>query len=109
MEAENVTGGVKFDAGKLPFHLLPPEFLTSTATILDFGAKKYAERNWEAGMDWSRVFSALQRHLWSWWEGEDKDVETGKSHLWHAACCVAFLVTYELRGVGKDDRPKTKR
>ena len=97
--------GVKHDQGKLPYHLIPPELLSSVADILDFGAKKYAARNWEAGMDWSRVFGALQRHLWAWWGGEKQDPETGKSHLWHAGCCIAFLITYEMRGLGKDDRP----
>lgn len=63
-------------------------------------------RNWEAGMDWSRVFSALQRHTWAWWGGEDKDPETGFSHLEHAACCIMFLNAYEQRGIGKDDREK---
>lgn len=98
--------GWKADDGKLPMHLLPPELLTGTAAVLDFGAKKYAPRNWEHGLDYSRVFSALQRHMWSWWSGEDKDAETCMSHLWHASCCLAFLIAYEARGTGNDDRPK---
>ena len=97
--------GLKYDGDKIRMELLPPEFLHATADILTFGAKKYADRNWEKGMAWSRVFGALQRHLWSWWKGEHVDPETGKSHLWHACCCLAFLVTYEARGIGKDDRP----
>lgn len=99
----------KADAGKLPMHLLPPEFLTATAAVLDFGAKKYAERNWEKGLDWSRVFSALERHMWAWWGGESTDPETNMSHLWHASCCIAFLVAYEQRGSGNDDRPPAIR
>lgn len=99
--------GVKHDTGKLPFHLIPPELLIGVADILQFGAKKYAPRNWEAGMDWSRVFGALQRHMWAWWGGENLDPETGKSHLWHAGCCIAFLMAYEARKIGKDDRPRT--
>ena len=63
------------------------------------------DRNWEQGMDWSRVYGALQRHLNAWWGGEHTDPETGKSHLWHANCCMAFLTTYEIRNVGNDDRP----
>lgn len=98
-------GGVKFDEDKVRMELLPPEFLTSTASILTFGAQKYSDRNWENGMDWSRVYGALQRHLNAWWGGEHTDPETGKSHLWHANCCMAFLTTYEIRGVGTDDRP----
>jgi hypothetical protein len=99
--------GVKFDQGKLGMHLLPPELLIGVSSILDFGAKKYAPRNWEKGMDWSRVFSSLMRHMWAWWRGEDKDPETGMSHLWHAGCNIAFLIAYEERKVGKDDRPNS--
>lgn len=97
--------GRKDDTGKLPWHLLPPELMTGVATVLQFGAAKYSERNWERGMAWSRVFSALMRHMWAWWRGEKADPETGYSHLWHAGCCLAFLIAYEQRQVGTDDRP----
>ena len=97
--------GYKFDEDKIRYDLLPPEFLHGTADILTFGAKKYSARNWEAGMAWSRPFGALMRHMWAWWGGEHKDQETGKSHLWHAACCLAFLIAYEERSLGEDDRP----
>lgn len=97
-------GGKKFDGDKVRMELLPPEFLTATAEVLTFGAKKYDDRNWELGMKWSRVFGALMRHMWAWWKGEDKDPETGLSHLHHAACCIAFLIAYEERKVGEDDR-----
>ena len=99
---------VKFDEDKVRLELLPPELMTSVAEILTFGAKKYSARNWELGMDWSRSYGALQRHLNAWWGGEDKDPETGKSHLWHAGCCITFLITYEARGVGTDDRFKAE-
>lgn len=102
--ADKPTEGVKFDQGKTRYELLPPEFLAATADILTFGAAKYGDRNWEKGMHWSRVFGALMRHLMAWWAGNSKDDETGKSHLWHAACCLAFLIAYEARGAGTDDR-----
>ncbi len=98
-------GGDKHDGGKLPLHLLPVDALEAITEILDFGAKKYAPRNWEKGLDWSRVYRAAIGHLFSWWRGAGPDEETGKSHLWHAGCCVLFLISYELRSVGKDDRP----
>lgn len=65
------------------------------------------DRNWELGMNWSRVFGALMRHLWAWWNPftSSKDEETGMSHLWHAGACLAFLITYESRNIGNDDRP----
>lgn len=106
---EKQEAGSKFDAGKARIDLIAPEMLIGTAEILDFGAKKYGERNWEAGMSWSRPFAALMRHMWAWWAGEEKDAETGKSHLFHAACCLMFLIAFEARKVGKDDRAKISR
>ena len=97
--------GRKDDGDKLRYDLIPPEFLSGTADILTFGAAKYGERNWEKGMRWGRPFAALMRHMWAWWRGEKADPETGKSHLWHAACCLAFLIAYEERAIGEDDRP----
>ncbi len=97
--------GLKHDGGKAPWHLLPFDAIAGIVEVLAFGAKKYAARNWEAGMDWSRLFGAAMRHLTAWFHGEHKDPETGYSHLWHAGCCILFLIAYELRGVGNDDRP----
>lgn len=98
-------GGVKHDQGKDPWDLFPWDAARAIVKVLKFGAQKYAPRNWEQGMKWSRLFSAMIRHLTSWWEGESKDPETGYSHLWHAGCCMLFLIAYELRGIGNDDRP----
>lgn len=97
-------GGHKDDSEKIRMELIPPEMMEAVGDILTFGAKKYADRNWEHGMQWSRPFGALMRHMWAWWGGEDKDPETGRSHLWHACACIAFLIAYEQRGVGLDDR-----
>jgi hypothetical protein len=100
-----ILGGLKYDTDKTRYELLPPELMHAVADILTFGAKKYSDRNWELGMEWSRPFGALMRHMWAWWRGDGVDAETGKSHLWHAGCCLAFLIAYEQRGIGKDDRP----
>ena len=94
----------KFDTDKLPYELIAPEVLDALALVLQFGADKYAPRNWERGMRWGRVFGALMRHMWAWWRGENNDDETGMSHLYHAACCIMFLIAYEARGIGEDDR-----
>lgn len=96
----------KYDVGKPRPELIAPEMIEALGTILGFGAVKYAARNWEKGMDWSRCYGALLRHLNAWWSGEDLDPETGESHLWHASCCLMFLVAYESRGAGNDDRSR---
>lgn len=100
--------GNKWDTGKLPYHLLPNEALAEVVKVLHFGAIKYSERNWEKGINYSRVFSAAMRHLWSWWGGEDRDPETGLSHLAHLVCCGLFIlqfVTLNDKYKEFDDRP----
>lgn len=107
--------GRKDDQDKVRIDLFPGEALFGISDILTSGAKRYEDRNWEKGMRWGRVFSAMMRHMWAWWQGKapttksflfgELDSDTGKSHLWHAGCCVCFLIAYEERGVGEDDRP----
>lgn len=102
-------GGIKHDLGKDPWHLLPWDAVQAITKVLLFGATKYAPRNWEKGMDWSRIYRAAIGHLTAWYVRDPADKETGFSHLWHAGCCILFLIAYELRGVGKDDRPEIVR
>ena len=96
--------GVKFDTGKPRMDLLAPEALMGIAKILSYGANKYEDRNWEKGMNWGRVYGALQRHLNAFWGGEELDEESGLRHIDHAACCIHFLQTYSSRNIGTDDR-----
>lgn len=115
---QKVTEGTKDDSSKIQMELIPPELLFSVGSVLTFGASKYGERNWELGMSWSRVFGAMMRHMWAWWGGSqgtstnfafgDSDDETTYSHLWHAGCCISFLIAYEDRKSGTDDRPSCK-
>lgn len=100
--------GRKDDQEKVRYELLPCSLLHGVAVILTFGAKKYAPRNWELGFAWSRAFGALMRHMWAWWGGENLDPETGKSHLWHAGCELAFLIEFEKTHPELDDRPEAK-
>lgn len=96
--------GLKYDYGKPTFEYLPDDALAEINKVLTFGARKYDARNWEKGMSWLRCWNAAFRHLWAWARGEKLDPETGLPHLAHAGCCVLFLISYELRSVGVDDR-----
>ncbi len=89
---------------KLPYHLVPSDALEEIIKVLEFGEVKHADNIWPKDMPWSRNFSACMRHLWKWWRGEHIDSETGLSHLAHAGCRILFLIAYELRKTGKDDR-----
>ena len=99
---------VKDDDDKPRIDLLPPEMLLGTAEVMAYGAKKYSANNWAHGADWSRYYSAMMRHMLAFWSGEDNDDESGLSHLHHASCCLSFLVAYQARDIGNDDRLKPK-
>lgn len=96
---------MKYDTGKVRMDLLPPFALESIAEIFTFGAKKYSDWRWAGGMEWSRIYAALQRHMTAWQKGEPNDVESGKSHLWHAGCCIMMLIELEKSYPQGDDRP----
>ena len=102
--------GVRNDVGKDPWHLFMWDAAHEVVRVLQMGAAKYTERNWEKGMKWSRVYNSLQRHLYSWYqEGENYDKESGLHHLAHASWNVLVLLAYSIRGGfhnQNDDRPK---
>jgi len=99
-------GAMKFDTDKLPVNLLSNEALLQTAAVLKFGADKYHAHNWRDGFAWSRPLAAAMRHIMAYNDGEDKDPESGLSHLAHAACCIMFLLEFEKTHPELDDRYK---
>lgn len=108
-EKKGYTPGRKADQDKIPMELLPTPALEEIARVLAFGAQKYDRWNWRGGIAYSRVIGAALRHIFSWLNGEDKDPETGLSHLAHAGCCILFLLTYEKERPEWDDRYKTEK
>ena len=92
--------GRKDDDGKVRVDLLPAGALGAVARVLTFGANKYGDNNWQNVMPRSRYYGAALRHLFARARGEVLDRESGLPHLAHAACCVLFLLSYE---VGHDD------
>ncbi len=100
------TAGTKHDTGKPPMDLIPWEAMTGVAQVLDFGRVKYAAHNWRGGFEWGRLAAAALRHIFKWLAGEDKDPESGLSHIDHALCCLMFLTAHIKSDLGKDDRHK---
>lgn len=96
--------GAKFDNGKLRMDLIPPEADRAMAQVLTMGAAKYGDRNWEKGLNWSRVLAALKRHLLDWEMRVDLDEESKLNHMKHVLWNAMALVTFIERGVGRDDR-----
>jgi hypothetical protein len=98
--------GQKFDNEKPPMALLDPAFLEGVASVLGFGANKYAAHNWRNGIAYSRLISAAYRHLGAINKGEDIDPESGLSHAYHLGCCVMFLASMLYTRPDLDDRWK---
>lgn len=98
--------GVKYDDDKPPMSLVPYAPVAFVAQVLAFGAKKYDAHNWRKGMAWSRLISAIERHIGKFKDGEDIDPESGLPHLAHAATGCLFLIQYWLDHPELDDRYK---
>jgi len=102
------TGAKKNDDGKLRLDLIPVSAIIALAEVLTFGAKKYSDRNWEAGFEFTRVYAAAMRHLLLWFSGETLDPETKLNHLKHSLCNLAFLIEFTETHPELDNRPRKR-
>ena len=98
--------GLRYNKGKTRFDLVHPWAHEQMVRILNFGADKYCDRNWENGMSWSNVIASLKRHINAIEKGEDFDPESGRLHAAHVACNAHFLTAYYKIYPQGDDRPK---
>lgn len=103
-EREQITenalkGGFKSDVGKPRIGLIPPDVLIELAKLYTIGAEKYSPNNWRLGMDFERVYSAMQRHALKWWNGEELDPVDGQHHLdsviWGAVALRYYMLHYD--------------
>jgi len=89
---------VKQDSGKLRLSLIEPQFIKGTAEVLTIGAEKYSPGNWKNCEDRKRYEDALLRHIYDYLQGNKCDDESGVSHLYHAACNLMFLDSFDREG-----------
>ena len=90
--------GIKFDDKKLRHDLVPVEVIEALASVLQHGAEKYGDDNWQQGINFRRIYSALQRHLTAWRKGQYFDEDSGLPVLWHALAELSFLIYFEQHG-----------
>lgn len=112
--------GRKDDHGKLPWSLLPLDAVQEILKVLHWGAyeKKpvpYGPDNWQGVENAEeRYYNAAMRHLTDWWKYRNgrsvNDDESGFHILAHAACCVIFLLWFDLNpGLAKEARGLSRR
>jgi hypothetical protein len=99
----NAAMGLRYDQGKVRLDLIPPEWTWALGQVMTKGAEKYAPRNWEKGMAWTKMIGCLSRHLIRFICGEKYDRETGCHHLAHAAWNALALMSYDIRQIGQND------
>lgn len=90
-EKKQTQQGTKFDQDKPRMDLLDPSFTIGVAKVLTFGANKYEANNWRKGIQFSRLISAIHRHLAAIQQGEFIDPESGEPHVYHIGGNVMFL------------------
>lgn len=101
---------MKYDEGRAPMHLVPPEAIKAIAEVFAFGAEKYSPNNWRfdgGTTDHSRTYASIQRHLNSYWSGVDLDPESGQLHLAHALTQCMILLIHVMDNPEMDDRYTT--
>lgn len=100
----------KAEAGarKTPLRLIPPAAMREEAWAFELGARKYGAFNWRLEGRRPRAsvyYEAVLRHVTAWYDGEDVDAESGRSHLAHARAGLGILLDAIDRGRLEDDRP----
>ena len=73
--------------GKGRFDLVTPFGLMRLAKWYELGAKKYADRNWEKGMPFSRYLDSAMRHITKFTMGMN-DEDHLAAAVWNLMCII---------------------
>lgn len=86
--------------------LIPENAIREVEKVLQVGARKHGEWDWlEYPRPYSHHADHLLAHMEAWLKGEDKEEESGYSHLSHVVCRALFLIALQNIGyVAGDDR-----
>ena len=105
-KATNPKDGIGLTKSALSVVSLPPIYEMALAMME--GALKYGRHNYrKAGVRYSVYFDAMIRHLFAWYEGQNRAEDSGVHHLGHAMACCSILLDDILahESIGIDDRP----
>lgn len=98
-------GALRWSTGKTEVQRVPPSLIKAVARVLQKSSVKYPDSddgtaNWMRGMDYQGLIGNMMRHLLAFQEGEDLDKETGEHHLAHMVCNAAFILEFDVKGLG---------
>ena len=89
------------------FRQAPLEAIAAGCASLEYGAQKYADRNWEKGLPWQQMIDSLRRHLDDFERRHELDDGPNGSNLPHICAIMAnamMLSASVIRGIGEDNR-----
>ena len=91
-DAAQTSTGLRYNDGKMRPTLISPHALQGLMAVLEFGARKYAPRNWERGLPGGLepILDSLLRHVFAMMRGEEVDQESGLPHIDHVLCNAMF-------------------
>lgn len=81
---------LRFNEGKPKWSLVNYKSLEPMIRVLEFGAQKYAPKNWMKPMNTTEILESMQRHLAALMDGEEFDKESGLPHMGHIQCNAMF-------------------
>lgn len=86
------------DKGKPKILQVPVEAIQAISEVMDYGSQKYGANTWQQ-VEIERYLQAGARHLYATQKDIGaKDEESGKEHLKHALCNLAYAVAlYEMK------------
>jgi Domain of unknown function (DUF5664) len=86
------------------YDLIPfREIVDSYKRVAEFGAKKYTPWNWAKGLPRVQLIGSLLNHTWAYLRGEDKDKDSGLSHVDHILWNAVALV-HNIKNAHEDGR-----
>ena len=90
---------------KAPMSTVSAAVMAEIGVAMLEGAAKYGRHNYRVvGVRASVYYDATLRHLFSWWEGEDLDPDSGMSHITKAITSLVVLRDAMIQGKVEDDR-----
>lgn len=106
ISTQQINNGKKHDQEKLQWDiLLEMNALEVVAEVLQYGAKKYALRNYQNVKGWRwRYINAAFRHIFAYMRGEKIDNESGFHHIGHAIASLLMLLDNEINGMPDGDQ-----
>lgn len=87
--------GSRFNEGKLRWSLVHFKSLEPFVRVLEFGATKYGDYNWQKGLNKKEILESMMRHLTALFDGEKYDKESGLHHIGHIICNGMFYIFFE--------------